>query len=254
MSDGEAGADPAGAQGTYVVQERFRSSGAVGADEDVGAVAVGVGDLGQSRVQDGDVVRGGVGAGVARPQHTGQGLAGVVQEAQHRVVAEAALVGGRCLLLLRVAGDQGGVDVQDQVGQVAAARAGSGYAVPGLGCLQPGDLPGRGPGCPQCCQSGGVDAGQQAPGGRGGGDRAEHLTLVTQQSQVRDRLAAVGEHHPQVDRDPPGIVAGAPWPQSAQRVGEGGGQADGIGEIGQQAGPGVADHSTTVGGDDKPGA
>jgi hypothetical protein len=98
-----------------------------------------------------------------------------------------------------------------------------------------------------------VDSGQQAPGGRGGGDRAEHLALVTQQSQVSDRLAAVGEHHRQVDGDPAGIVAGAPWPQSAQHAGEGGGQAGGIGEISQQAGPGVADQSPTVGRDDKPG-
>ncbi len=37
---------------------------------------------------------GGVRAGVARPQQSGQGLAGVVQEAQQRVVAEAAFVGG----------------------------------------------------------------------------------------------------------------------------------------------------------------
>ncbi|MFI9122319.1 hypothetical protein ACIGW0_23455 [Streptomyces bikiniensis] len=56
------------AQGAYVVQERFGSSGAVGADEENGAVAAGVGDLGQGRVQDGDVVGGGVGSGVARPQ------------------------------------------------------------------------------------------------------------------------------------------------------------------------------------------
>ncbi|EXU62698.1 hypothetical protein Z951_40135 [Streptomyces sp. PRh5] len=118
MSDREEGTDVAGAQGAYVVQECFGSSGAVGADEQVGAVTVGVGDLGEGRIQDGDVIGRCVGSGVARPEQAGESLAGVVQEAQHRVVAEAAFVGGRCLLFLRVAGDQGGVDVQDQAGQV----------------------------------------------------------------------------------------------------------------------------------------
>ncbi|NEW72678.1 hypothetical protein [Streptomyces rhizosphaericus] len=53
-----------------MVQECLRTSGAVGGDEEVGAVAVGVGDLGQGRFQDGDVVVCGVGAGVARPRPT----------------------------------------------------------------------------------------------------------------------------------------------------------------------------------------
>src|SRR4051812_23373204 len=104
-----------------MVQERFGAAGAVRADEDGGAVAVGVGDLGQRLVEDGDVVGGGVGAGVTGSEDCGEGFAGVVQEAQQRVVAEAALVGRRCLLFLGVAGDQGGVEVQDQAGQVASA-------------------------------------------------------------------------------------------------------------------------------------
>lgn len=103
-------------QGAYVVQERLRSSGTVRADEDRCAVAVGVRDLGQRMVEDGDVVGGGVGAGIAGPEQSGQGFAGVVQEAQQRVVAEAALVGRRCLLFLGMAGDQGGVEAQDQAG------------------------------------------------------------------------------------------------------------------------------------------
>ncbi len=43
-------------------------------------MAVGVGELGQGRVQDGDVVGGGVGSGVADPEQSGQGFAGVVQD------------------------------------------------------------------------------------------------------------------------------------------------------------------------------
>ena len=57
----------------------------------VGAVAVRVGDLRQRLVQDGDVVGGGVRPGAARAQQPGQRLAGVVQEAQQRVVAEGLL-------------------------------------------------------------------------------------------------------------------------------------------------------------------
>ncbi|KOT97337.1 hypothetical protein ADK87_19605 [Streptomyces sp. NRRL F-4711] len=172
--------DAARAQGAYVVQECLGASGAVGPDEQVGAVAVGVGDLGQGLVQDGDVIGGGVGPGVARPEQTGQGFAGVVQEAQDRVVAEAALVSGSRMLLLGVAGDQGGVDVQDQAGQAATAGLRSGYRCPGLGGLQPGDLPRGGPGRAQSRQCGGVDVGQQPPGGRSGGHRAERLTLIAQ--------------------------------------------------------------------------
>lgn len=55
-------------------QERFGVSGAVGADEDGGAVAVGVGDLGRCPVQGGDVIGRGAGAGVARPEPAGQRL------------------------------------------------------------------------------------------------------------------------------------------------------------------------------------
>jgi hypothetical protein len=74
-----------------VGQERFGGSGAVRTDEDVGAVAVGVGELGERGVEHGDVVLGGVGRGIAGPQQAGQGLAGVVEEAQQRVVAEPCL-------------------------------------------------------------------------------------------------------------------------------------------------------------------
>lgn len=104
----------------------------------------------------------------------------VVREAQQRVVAEAALVAGGCLLLLGVAGDQGGVEVQEQAGQVVPARARRWYAVAGVGGLQPGDVACGGPGFLQGGQCGRTDVGEKTPGGGCGGDRAEHLTLVTQ--------------------------------------------------------------------------
>jgi hypothetical protein len=58
--------------------------------------------------------------------------------------AEAVFVGGGCLFLLGVAGDEGGVEVQDQAGRVTPARTGDRYPAPGLGGLQPGGLPGSG--------------------------------------------------------------------------------------------------------------
>ncbi|WP_435847184.1 hypothetical protein [Streptomyces hygroscopicus] len=115
------------AQGAYVVQECFGCSGAVGADEQVGAVAVGVGELGQGRVQDGDVVGGGVGSGVAGPEQPGQGFAGVVQ---------------------------------DQAGQLAPPAREAGVPARVSGGLEPCDFPGGGAGRAQCRQCDGVDAGQ----------------------------------------------------------------------------------------------
>lgn len=88
---------------------------------------------------------------------------------------------------------------------------------------------------------------QQAPSGHSGGDQGEDLRLVPQQGEIRDRFAAVGEHHSQIDRDPPGSVTGAPWPKPTQRVCERARQASDIGEIGQQAGTGMADHPPAVG-------
>jgi hypothetical protein len=59
VSDGEAGLDPVLPQGAYVGEEGSGAACAVGADKDGGAVAVGVGDLREGVVQDGDVVGGG---------------------------------------------------------------------------------------------------------------------------------------------------------------------------------------------------
>lgn len=88
-------------------------------------------------------------------------------------------------------------------------------------------------GCSQPREGDRVHVGQDAPGGGGGGDRSEHLVLVAQQSQVGDGLAAVGEHHGQIDRNPARIVLRSPRPQLAKCAGEGAGQAGGIGEINQ---------------------
>jgi hypothetical protein len=56
--------------------------------------------------------------------------------------SEAALIGGCGLLFLGVAGDQRGVEVQDQAGKFAPCGRHRGYALAGLGGVHPGDFPG----------------------------------------------------------------------------------------------------------------
>lgn len=82
VSDREEGVDSACSQVSDVAEEGLCGSGAVGADEDVGAVPVGVGDLSESVVQHRDVIRGRVGSGVPGPEAPGHALAGVGQETQ----------------------------------------------------------------------------------------------------------------------------------------------------------------------------
>ena len=60
-----------------------------------------------------EVVVGVVGGGVARAQHGGQGLVGVVAPHGHGVEPEAVLIRRRGVLLLRVHVEQGRVEVPD---------------------------------------------------------------------------------------------------------------------------------------------
>ncbi|CAM5440907.1 hypothetical protein SVIOM74S_02093 [Streptomyces violarus] len=63
------------AQGPDMREEGLRGSGAVGADQDLGAVPASVGDLCGGIVQHRDVIGGGVGSGVAESQSARHGLA-----------------------------------------------------------------------------------------------------------------------------------------------------------------------------------
>lgn len=157
VSDRETQVKALVTQGAEMCEERLRAACAVGADQDVGAVPVGVGDLREGLVEHGDVIGGGVVSGVARPQQPGHRLAGVDQETQQRVEPEAAFVGGCGLVFLGVAGDQRGVEGQDQAGQFTSAGLHCGYRGAGLGGLQPGHLPGCGAGRPQAVQYAFVD-------------------------------------------------------------------------------------------------
>jgi hypothetical protein len=158
-----------------------------------------------------------------------------------RVEAEAALVGGCGLLFVGVAGDQRGIEVQDQTGQHASRGRDCGDALTVLGGLQPGDFPRLDTGRSQRDEGGLVNVGEQPPGRRCRGDGAEHLCLVTQHGQIRSGLAAVGEHHRQIRGDPSRIMPGPARPKRPERGGVRGGQPGGIGKIRQQPCPGMTD-------------
>ncbi len=79
------------------------------------AVEVCLGELLEGQLQDLEVIGGGVGAGVAGTKQAGQCLAGLIEVAEQRVEAEAALVVAGGVLLLGVGAKQRGVDVEDQL-------------------------------------------------------------------------------------------------------------------------------------------
>ena len=115
--------------------------------------------------QHGDVVGGGVGAGVARSQQPGQrfpaGDLGAVQKHQQRVMAPGLLPGrGRFLLAMGVIDGDGGIDIQVQ-------------PLVRVGCRtrRPRHLPGVGTCSPDTGQMRRVDPGVDQPPHRGRGRR-----------------------------------------------------------------------------------
>jgi hypothetical protein len=109
-------------------EELVGAAAGVGADQHLMTTVAG--QLSQGEAGGGDVVVRGVGAGVSRPQHDGQWLAGaafsVIGEDCHRVEAEGFLPGRSCLLLVGVGYEDGGVDVEGDQFAVGAGCGGSG--------------------------------------------------------------------------------------------------------------------------------
>ena len=150
--------------------------------------------------------------------------------------AEAALVGAGRALLLRVGGDERGVDVEDEA-------LGDHALLPGTGS------------CSSACRA---DAGEQrlvealeaAVGGRVRGHRPEEHLLVAQGAEVGERIAAVGEHHGEVAHDAPGLVA-HPAGVEAQGLGECSRQPQSIGQTAKQRGTRAGSQAGQVAGDFK---
>jgi hypothetical protein len=155
------------------------------------------GELSQRGADDGDVVSGGVRAGVAAAQQypdrlPGPGLA-VVEECGQWVMPEAAFERRRRELLLRVRGDQGGVDVEDQRATMVDSV---------IRRVGPGPSPylsaGRGPGRVDCRRGpvGVASQGSDHPGHRRvRGDRTEHGGCFAQRRDVGQAVAADRERH-----------------------------------------------------------
>ena len=90
-----------------------------------------------------------------------------------------------------------------------------------------------------------MDSSRHAVGSEATGPNS--CRLVAQHGQVGDRLTAVGEHHRHIDRDPARVMpdrAAAAAPASASL--NAAGQAGHLGDIGQQPGTGMTDHTPPI--------
>ena len=102
------------------VQQLVRGAGAIDAQQQLDRFDVLGRDLSDRLLGDGDLVGGGVGAGVAGPQLAGERLPGLIGVGEHRVKAEAALEVARRTLLVGMTGDQRRVQIDRQLARRAA--------------------------------------------------------------------------------------------------------------------------------------
>jgi len=141
------------------------------------------GDLLERRLGDVDLVGGGIRAGVARAQLCAQRLARLVEVGEQRVKAKAALEGPGGALLVGVARDQRGVEVDRHLlgRHPEPPRLGAGLRVRG----------------PQAVEPAGLASDRLDDAKRRGvrGDGAEQRRLIAHRAQVGQAVAAVGEHH-----------------------------------------------------------
>jgi hypothetical protein len=212
-------------------------TGAVDGDQQVAPLRVG--DLADRLGQHGEVIGGGVRAGVAGPQLQGQGFAGVVTPRGQGMVAVGALERARRAFLVRVRDLDGGVhadhhrlpqiDIGDprrgDPSQPSHDQAPHAAADPGTGG---GDVP------PLRL----TDRVQGAPRGRVGGDRAIELGLIPQRGQVRQHPAAVSDADSEISQHPTPVVDGGE-PAPGQRGRQTGGETGVVGDQTQHRRSGV---------------
>lgn len=155
------------------------------------------GQLGQGEIEHRDVIRRAVRMGVARPQHHGEGLAGGVAKAGHRMEPKAVLVRRSGAVLLRVRVQEGGVDVQDERSMLAErAQAG----LPGTSAC----LGSSGPDGSEAIAVDRVDDPARRRCRRHG---TEERGLIPQHRKVREAIATVGQRERHVEEDSARIVA-----------------------------------------------
>ena len=192
--------------------------------------------------QHGDVIGGGVTAGVARPQQPGQGLpggdVGAIQKHQQRVKAEGVLPGrGRVLLVVGMIDGDGGIDID-----VQPAIVGRG------GPCGPGPLPSVRSRRPDPRQPGGADALIDQPPQCGRrGDRPERvLAIPPQLTDPIDAVRAVGHRGGQIGEHIPGRMRPRPLVRVRQRGCDLPRQPAQIGYLAQHAHPGVRHDAMAV--------
>jgi hypothetical protein len=175
-----------------------RRTGRIGSHEDRDHLDLLVGDLRERPVDHGDVISGGVRAGVPRAQQHRERLAGFVRVGVERVEPIPVLVVPGCLLLLGVRGDQRRVDIDRQ----------------GFRC--PVQIPEPRP-CAGVRRAHRVqrarrrrDPVDHPERGRVRRDLTEQGVLIADRAQVRDTLTTVGEHHREIAEHPARIMATTP--------------------------------------------
>ena len=144
------------------------------------------------------VLSGGVERGVARSQQARQRFARLVEVGLQRVKPEAALVVPGGALLLGMRGDQRRVDIDhDPLGRPSPAP-------------MPAPAPRRAPrGRVKQPRLGG-DPVDQPKRRRVRRDRPEQRLLIAHRAQVRQAVAAIGEHHRQIPDHPARVMPAAP--------------------------------------------
>jgi hypothetical protein len=147
--------------------------------------------------------------------------------------AEAVLVGAGGALLLRVGGDQGGVEVE---GDVLGADP-----------VLPGVAPRLGPGS---AHRGEVEIGAERvdhpPGGGDRGHLAEEVRLVVQDGQVGEAVSAIGDADGEVPQHLAGVVRPPTPLQAGELPRERRGQPHPIGQLDQQVAARVRDHPLAI--------
>ena len=190
--------------------------------------------------KDLDVVLGRVGAGASRSQDRGQRVPRRFQKARQGMKAEAVLVVAARLLLLRVRGDQRGVDIEHQ--KLGPAR------------LSPDLIPHPSPRRTELVQVALGQPADDARGGGDGGDASEQIGLIVEDSEVAQAVAAVGDADREIGEHRPRMVGGAASPERIQTVAERGCVVEAISKLAQCGGARVIDDTLAVGGDRERGS
>ena len=214
-----------------VLGELVRRTGRIGPDQDLDALDQLNRDLRQRTVDHRDVIGGGIRAGVPRPEHRAERFPGLVRVHVQRVEPVPMLVVPGRLLLLRMRGDQRRVHVDRQplrrTNKLPEPRPRPRVRIP-----DSVQQPRRG-GDP-------VDRPER---GRVRRHRSEQRVLITGRAQVRQALAAIGEHHREIADHPARVMTATPLLEPRQTHRERTREPDLVRDLPEQRGPRVLDTS-----------